>query len=190
MHRDIVPVVTIFPAQIRDNPKWPQLMSTHIYHRITQLLMLSQAIHSPRMSRRTHGFPFVDDSHLCRTDRVSTCGSFHVVRVVVVWVFDSVKSSCVHSSSSTDASFSACLQLSSASTAQISKTCCLLLPVASDVNLAATSKVLLPGCSSDLALFAVLHTLCALRNTRSSCSHLLQLSSTLTAQWIQLKECW
>ena len=54
--------------------------------------------------------------------------------------------------------FPQCLQLSSTSTAKISKTCCLLLPVASDVNLAATSKVLLPGCSSDMALFAVLHT--------------------------------
>ena len=44
-HKDIEPVFPISPAQIRENPEWPQLISTRIYHHTTHLLMLSQTIH-------------------------------------------------------------------------------------------------------------------------------------------------
>ena len=44
VRKDIIPVVPISSAQICENPKWAPLISTHIYHHITHLLMFSQTI--------------------------------------------------------------------------------------------------------------------------------------------------
>ena len=45
VHKEIVPVVPIIPAQIRENPIWSQRFPTHIDHHIKHLLMFSQEMH-------------------------------------------------------------------------------------------------------------------------------------------------
>ena len=109
-HEDIVQVVPIFPTRICENPKWPQLISTHIHHHIAHLLMLPQTIHRATNVRTntllTLSTRWSSSRCNCRTDCVSTRVGFQVVKVVLVWVFDSVGSSCVPSVSLPDASFS------------------------------------------------------------------------------------
>ena len=53
VHRDIVPVVPLFSAQIRQNPKWSHVTpSSHTDHHIVHLLLFSQAVHGTRMPRQ------------------------------------------------------------------------------------------------------------------------------------------
>ena len=38
VHREIVPIVPLFSAHVRENPKWPQLVSTHMDHHSTHVV--------------------------------------------------------------------------------------------------------------------------------------------------------
>ena len=103
VHPDIVRDVPFFPVQIREHPTCPQLISTHIYHHTTHLLMLPQKRHGPtnvQTDTMLTSTTMVIFKVNCRTDCVSTCGGVQVVKVVVVWVFDADGSSSVLSQSS------------------------------------------------------------------------------------------
>ena len=125
VYGDIVPVVSIFPAQNCGNPSGLNSFRHTFSIASRTCRCCSKGFVEPRMFKRVHCSRRRRwSSSKChyRADCVSTCGGFQVVRVVLVWIFDSVGSSSVFSSSSPDASLSTFpfWHLSSGSIAKIS----------------------------------------------------------------------
>ena len=97
VHEDTVPVVPIFPAQVRETPK---RASTHFDSHLPSHPALVGVAANDSLSHECpdeHTAHIDDDTHLqrcnSRTDCISTSGGFQVFKICLVWVFDSVASS-------------------------------------------------------------------------------------------------